>query len=177
MTDCEIWKDIVGYEGIYQVSNMGQVKSVGYGKERILKQPANRGGYFIVRLCKDKKQKNYLVSRLVGFAFLDTVDGCPEIDHINRVRTDNRVSNLRWADAFTQAQNKDWILNAKHICIFYSNCTRMVSRWTVQWRYVGGKVKTKSFMTKDLAQAFVDTLDKSRLIQLHDSRKSKSKSV
>lgn len=65
----EIWRDIEGYVGCYQVSNLGKVKSLKYGKERILTASKGIYGYLIVNLCKDGKQKHYLIHRLVASAF------------------------------------------------------------------------------------------------------------
>lgn len=165
----EIWKDVVGYEGYYQVSNLGNVKSLKrkwVKEDKILAPHKNNQGYFCIDLNKDGKRQKYLISRLVGFAFLEPVDGCDTIDHINRITTDNRVENLRWATNYMQGQNKDYVLNAKHICIYYSKRPNRVSHWRVQWRYDGENAKCKSFLTKEPAEAFAETLDKSRLISL-----------
>lgn len=92
----EIWKDIKGYEGLYQVSNLGNVKSLKYGREKILKGYKNYKGYLTVKLLKNKKSKIYLIHRLVAICFLPNNFGNVEIDHINTDRTDNRLENLRW---------------------------------------------------------------------------------
>ena len=97
----EIWKDISGYDGDYQVSNMGRVKSLRFGKERLLK-PGSSNGYFHVVLFKNKKQKNIKVHRLVAQAFIKNPQGKRTINHINGIKTDNRLSNLEWA---TQSEN------------------------------------------------------------------------
>ena len=105
----EIWKDVIGYEGLYKVSNLGRVKSVGdNGKathriEHILKQSACRG-YKHVGLCKNGRMKTYSVHRLVAFAFIDKPEGKNFIDHINTIRDDNRVENLRWC---TEKENNN----------------------------------------------------------------------
>jgi hypothetical protein len=170
MTDDEIWKDVVGYEGLYQVSSFGNVKSLkrkGVVEDKILTPYKTRAGYFRASLCKDVETQGYLVSRLVGFAFLEPpTDGCDTIDHKNRIKTDNRVENLRWANRFTQSQNRDRVLNAKHFCIFYDKNPQLVSHWGVQWRYDGENIKSKHFMSKELAEAFSETLDKTRLISI-----------
>jgi hypothetical protein len=93
----EIWKTIPDYED-YQVSSLGNVKSLKWGKERILKTALDSKGYFNVVILKDKKQKSFRIHKLVAMAFLGhTPDGTNKIvvDHINNVRTDNRLENLQ----------------------------------------------------------------------------------
>lgn len=90
----EFWKDIKGYEGLYQVSNIGQVKSLR--RNKILKPAPDDKGYLTVGLHKNKKQKTFRIHRLVAEAFLPNEEELPEVDHINRDRADNRVCNLQW---------------------------------------------------------------------------------
>ena len=106
----EVWKDIEGYEGKYQVSNMGRVKSLNYkgciGKERILKQVFNDYGYLKVCLSKDGKTKQIKVHRLVAQTFIENIENKPYIDHINTIRTDNRVENLRFVTRIENMNNE-----------------------------------------------------------------------
>ena len=95
----EIWKDITGYEGLYQVSNTGKVKSLNYrrtGKEKIMKAYPNGKGYLKVFLCKNGKQKNCRINRLVALAFIPNPDNLPEVNHIDKDKTNNKVENLEW---------------------------------------------------------------------------------
>ena len=97
----EVWKDIDGYEGLYQISSLGRVKSTQYHHgtyERILKPKKNKTGYLSVQLCKNGKIKYYYMHRLVAMAFLDNPYNYKEINHKNEVKTDNRVENLEWCD-------------------------------------------------------------------------------
>ena len=90
----EIWKDIKGYEGLYKVSNQGNVISINNGRN--VKREANLKGYRIINLWKNGIGKMFRVHRLVAKAFIPNPEGKPCIDHINGNRSDNRVENLRW---------------------------------------------------------------------------------
>ena len=90
----EVWKEIKGYEGLYEVSSEGRVRSTG--KKKGIMRPGTSKGYLKVGLTKDGSRKMYRVHRLVAFAFIPNPDNKPEIDHINGDRKDNRVENLRW---------------------------------------------------------------------------------
>jgi hypothetical protein len=108
MCNNEIWKPINGYEGLYEVSNLGNVKSVeryvkhNWGnsfkvvRERILKQTCNTYGYPSVSLSKDNKKKTFPVHILVCKAFVDNPDNLEQVNHINEDKTDNRAENLEW---------------------------------------------------------------------------------
>lgn len=94
----EIYKDIEGYEGLYQVSNLGNVKSLKNNKtkkEKVLKLEI-RNGYLKVDLCKNKTRKTYFVHRLVANAFLHNPHNYPCVNHKDECRTNNEVENLEW---------------------------------------------------------------------------------
>ena len=91
----EEWRTINEYPD-YIISNWGRVKSIKFGKERILKQGKNRYGYFYVGLCKDRKRKYYFVHRIVATHFLPNPENKPQIDHIDTNPQNNCISNLRW---------------------------------------------------------------------------------
>lgn len=104
----EIYKDIEGYENLYQISNHGNVKSLGNEKtrkERILKPIKNHKGYMQVILCKQGKPKLYLIHRLVAQAFIDNPNNLPQVNHIDEVKTNNASSNLEWV---TPKQNNNY---------------------------------------------------------------------
>ena len=90
----EIWKDIVGYEGVYQVSNFGRVKRVK--TDRILKEFKNTDGYLLVHLYKNKVSSNQRIHRLVAQAFIPNTENKPQVNHIDENKTNNVVSNLEW---------------------------------------------------------------------------------
>jgi hypothetical protein len=91
----EEWKDIEGYHGDYQVSNQGRVRSLKWGKSRILKGSANLDGYLKLILCKNGRPRNFYVARLVTQHFLPDWDESLQVDHINGVKTQNNIENLR----------------------------------------------------------------------------------
>lgn len=103
----EEWRDIEGYEGLYQVSNLGRVKSLArtaidrrgiphYVNERILKQAFDKDGYCLVGLHKDRKIKSGKVHRLVASAFIDNPHNLPEVNHKDENKSNNNVENLEW---------------------------------------------------------------------------------
>ena len=89
-------KSICGFEGLYEVSDTGEVYSLR--KNIILKQ-CLRNGYNRVRLWKNNKRYNRVVHRLVATAFIDNLEDYSDVDHINEVKTDNSVENLRWCSS------------------------------------------------------------------------------
>ena len=95
----EIWKPVRNYEGLYEVSNLGRVKSLNYkrtGKERILKAGKSGNGYLQVNLYKDGNREQPLVHRLVATAFLDNADNLPEVNHKDENKQNNCVENLEY---------------------------------------------------------------------------------
>ena len=97
----EKWKPVKGFEGLYEISNLGRVKSLGNDKlrkEKILKPDKTKKGYLLVSLWRNGKQKSFRVHRLVAEAFIPNPEGLPEINHKDEVKTNNCVSNLEFCD-------------------------------------------------------------------------------
>ena len=95
----EEWRDIEGYEGLYQISNLGRVKSLRNNKmrkEKILKVKKNTTGYLYLSLYKNNVGKNYLLHRLVAKAFLENPNNYPCINHKDENKENNNVNNLEW---------------------------------------------------------------------------------
>ena len=132
----EIWKDIVGYEGLYQVSNLGRVKScermivhfrggLRKLKEKIRKAAKDTDGYLVLDLYRNGKGKFHKVHRLVAISFLETQDGKNEVNHINGQKEDNNINNLEWCNssenqlhAFRNGLKKPQINNEKAVIMY-----------------------------------------------------------
>lgn len=98
----EIWLPVNGYEGLYEVSSFGRVRSLNYnktGKKIILSPGKDTHGYLFVNLCKNGKIKNNRIHRLVATAFLPNWFDDPQVNHIDEDKTNNHVDNLEWCDA------------------------------------------------------------------------------
>lgn len=107
----EIWKPVVGYEGLYEVSDKGRVKSLHYyGGDRqvVMSLSRRRDGYLYVGLSKDGKCRHHMVHRLVATAFIKNPDGLEMVNHKDEVRDNNRVENLEWC---TRSYNQIYSMN------------------------------------------------------------------
>lgn len=106
----EEWRDIQGYEGLYQVSNNGRVKRVGHSvkykngvehfyKERMLSPNLQNTGYLTVTLCSTEGQRIFSIHRLVAEAFIPNVSNAPQVNHKDGDKTNNNVENIEWCTA------------------------------------------------------------------------------
>ena len=102
----EEWRDIKGYEGYYQISNFGRVKSLSRDvgsnrckKETIMKTSLDKDGYENLVLRKNGKQRHFRVNRLVAEAFLENPNNYPQVNHKDEDKTNNNVNNLEWCSA------------------------------------------------------------------------------
>jgi hypothetical protein len=95
----EIWKDIEGYKGLYQISNLGQVKSLNYSNTREIKKLSlckQSNGYLVCLLYRNGNRKTYKIHRLVAQTFLSNPNNYPVINHKDEDKTNNCVDNLEW---------------------------------------------------------------------------------
>lgn len=108
------WKPIKGYEGHYEISNYGEVRSLIFRNNKVEKQkihyltPTDNGyGYKIVGLKNGKKRKNHYIHRLVAEAFIENPLNLPVVNHLDHDRSNNRADNLEW---LTQKENVNYSL-------------------------------------------------------------------
>lgn len=120
----EIWKPVVGYEGLYEVSNLGKVKAIKWhrgNEEKEIKPYTTYKGYLRLRLCKNGKGKQFQIHRLVAEAFIPNPENKPYIDHINTDRTDNTVWLNEDGSVNYEKTNLRWVTNKE-------NCNNPISK-------------------------------------------------
>lgn len=127
----EQWLQVEGYEGLYEVSNLGRVKSLKFGKERILKQTSDKDGYLRVQLSKQGKVKMKLIHRLVAMAFIPNPFNLPQVNHINEDKDLNVVSNLEW---ISNIDNLNYGTRNQRIAKSNTNgkCSKKVKQYTLE---------------------------------------------
>lgn len=115
----ELWADIKGFENYYQISNLGNIKSMGHefmckdGKiksrnPKILKPCVASTGYLHINLCRDGIRKSVTIHSLVANHFIDNPQNFKEIDHLNGIKNDNRVINLKWVTRQGNLLSQNW---------------------------------------------------------------------
>jgi hypothetical protein len=143
----EEWRPIPGFEN-YEISNHGHVRKGDMMRKcTVITQPC---GYKCVRvgLCKDRKQTQYTVARLIAQAFIPNPDDHPTVDHIDRDSLNNHVTNLRWASRHTQCMNQDQPLGKSGLRHIYKHG----NRWYVKIQRHNQWVFRKNFDTLDEAK-------------------------
>lgn len=122
----EVWKDIPGYEGLYQVSSLGRVKSLNYnheGYQKILSFKKERNGYLRVGLFREGRQKLFSVHRLVATVFIPNPNNLPQVNHKDEDKTNNRADNLEWCSC--------------QYNINYGTCLHSISKKVDQYSHSG----------------------------------------
>ena len=147
--ELEVWKDIPEYEGLYQISNLGRVKSLSryinrpigsyYTKERILTNRKNSCGYYLIQLFKDGNMKNILIHQLVAMAFLNHKPNGYKlvVDHINDNKLDNRVENLQIVTQRVNTCKTQGKYSSKYKGVCYN---KKANKWQSNIR-INGKLK------------------------------------
>jgi|688.fasta_scaffold366305_2 hypothetical protein len=135
----EEWRAIPNYEGLYEISSLGRVKSLKFGKERILKTPINKDGYLNCNLCCIGKVKNFQVHQLVAMAFLNHIPCGLKlvVDHVNDNPQDNRLENLRVVTNRFNVYKTQGNYSSKYKGVCWD---KRINKW-VSHIYINGKLK------------------------------------
>ena len=147
----EKWKDIAGYEGIYQISNLGRVKNTV--TKEIKKQSDNGKGYKSVNLWKQNKGQTFYIHRLVAGAFIENTLNKPEVHHIDSDRSNNTVENLTWV---TTKENNNL---GKHIERMTKNKRWIETRSTSMAKAREKSIVINSYKTKFTKGDFVKVFE------------------
>ncbi len=137
----EIWRNIKGFEGLYQVSNFGRIKSLNYRhtkKERIMKLSVNNCGYLYVNFHIEGKNRVYMVHRLVAETFIPNPKGYKQVNHINEDKTDNRVENLEWCTAKYNVNYGNCIKkrSSKRVGILNTKISKQVLQFDINGNFI-----------------------------------------
>lgn len=133
----EEWKDIKGYEGMYQISTLGRIKSFKCNRKRILKIGSNPLGYVIIGLWKDNKEKFYQVHRIVAETFIENVDNKKEVNHIDGNKRNNSIENLEWV---TRSENMKHAIKNKLLVIDRNKCKNKRKMKSIQQLDLNGNL-------------------------------------
>ncbi len=137
----EEWKDVEGYEGLYQVSNFGKIRSI-YRYKRELKPLYTNSGYIQAQLCKDKTVKAVLVHRIVANAFIPNTENKPCINHKDGNKHNNHISNLEWCTFSENEKHSYKVLKKKtskgRLGMYGSKCYnhRNIIQYTIDGKFV-----------------------------------------
>lgn len=156
-----VWRDVVGYEGLYMVSSDGRVKSLfRYKKE--LKLSLTNSGYYQIELFKNKTSKRYSVHRLVAQAFLPNPNNLPCVNHKDEIKTNNKVENLEWC-SYKYNQNYGTCIQRRVESIDYSTferkeiarrngkkCNKLIFQFSKEGKYIQCFVSIKEAKTLNI---------------------------
>ena len=150
----EVWKDIDGYSGLYQISDYGRVKSLHNNKEKILTLKTNNKGYKWITLCLKGEQKHFLVHRLVANAFLLNKSQNKIINHIDENPSNNQISNLEWC-SYSENVKKSSKFNT------YNQNNRTICK-TRNSKHKDTSNKVKQILNGDIINVFDNSLQVER---------------
>jgi hypothetical protein len=143
----EIWKDINDWNGVYQISNLGNVKSKRSTRHKILKGCIDTGGYKYVALCKDCKRTFKWIQRLVAIHFIENPLGLHDVNHIDGDRKNNKITNLEWVNRRENVSHGNFLRNSdkKYIGIYQNKSGRWASKI-----WVNGESKSLGTFNTDI---------------------------
>lgn len=146
----EIYKDIIGYEGEYYISNKGNVKSKKAKVDIILKPRISNCGYLRIALNKNKSKKQYSIHRLVAKAFIPNSENKSQVNHIDGVKTNNFVENLEWVTPSENTTHSYKFLNKKPNLTGTGKFGKLNghSYSVIQYDLLGNKIKVWECMTE-----------------------------
>ncbi len=157
----ELWKDIKGYEGLYQVSNLGNVRSrykfnvrkngavVGEQYKIIKPIPYKKEDYLRVTLCKDRKKKIKRINRLVAEAFIPNIENKPEVNHIDGNKLNNKVNNLEWCTT------KENIRHAYRNNLMKHKKIRMINPITYETKIFNNRFEIPEYLNRKVCQDLI----------------------
>jgi len=148
MEQVEIWKDIPNHEGTYQVSNLGRVRSLKFGKEKIMKQVLDKKNYFFLTLMENKKNKTKRVHKLVAMAFLNHIPSKMNyvVDHIDNNSKNNKLDNLQIVTNRYNCQKDKKGYSSKYIGVSWC---KHFKKWNSKIR-IGNKNKNLGYFKNEV---------------------------
>lgn len=146
----EEWKDVIGYEDLYQISNFGRIKSIKYEYDKILKTNLTNSGYLELTLHKNKKLKHKTIHRLVAIHFVDNPENKKEVNHKDGNKLNNYAYNLEWNTPLE---------NTKHsietgLCKKNGEYNPMNKLTETEVMEIKNKYKTKKYTQENLANEY-----------------------
>ena len=130
----EEWRDIEGYEGLYQVSSEGRVRSVR--NQKLMKPKTDKKGYKVIQFSVNGEKKGFKVNRLVAQAFIENPNNLPCTNHKNCITDDNRVENLEWCDYLYNNHYGNRIEKASGKMVNNPRISKVVYKYTLDGQFV-----------------------------------------